>query len=231
VPTGSTLSRLVTASAVCAASVIGAVAAAAPASAVSSDASAYLSRLNAERADHGLRPLALRADLNDVAQGWSNHMAAADALSHNPNLATQITNWQTVGENVGEGPSVDSLDTAFWNSPAHRANILDSSYREVGIGTTWAGGILWITIDFRMPMTTSSSSVATTRTTAHHGHRTLHVGSRGRDVKRVQRHVHVHADGVFGPRTKRAVVRFQHRHHLRANGIVGPRTWRALLHG
>jgi peptidoglycan hydrolase-like protein with peptidoglycan-binding domain len=38
----------------------------------------------------------------------------------------------------------------------------------------------------------------------------------------------VHADGVYGPRTQRALVTFQRRHHLRPDGVVGSRTWRAL---
>jgi peptidoglycan hydrolase-like protein with peptidoglycan-binding domain len=56
----------------------------------------------------------------------------------------------------------------------------------------------------------------------------LKVGSHGKRVATVQRWLGLHADGVFGPATKRAVKRFQHRHHLTADGIVGPATWRAL---
>jgi len=208
-------------------SVGGAIALAAPAHAVSSDASAYLARMNAERVNHGLPALTMRTDLNTVAQGWANHMAAANLLSHNPNLTSQVANWQTVGENVGEGPDVATLDTEFWNSPAHKANILDSSYRDVGIGTTFTDGILWITIDFRKPMAAESSrTVATARTSTVH--RTLRLGSCGHDVARVQRRLHIHADGVFGPRTKRAVARFQRHHHLRATGVVNHRTWLKL---
>src|SRR4051812_46188065 len=169
----------------------------------------------------------MRSDLNSVAQGWADHMAAAGLLSHNPALTSQVANWQTVGENVGEGPDVPSLDTAFWNSPGHRANVLDTSYSDVGIGSTWSDGVLWITVDFRKPMVTESgSTVAAARTST--AHRTLHLGSRGHDVSRVQRRLHLHADGFYGHRTKRAVARFQRRHHLRATGVVGPRTWHAL---
>lgn len=230
----SPLLRLATVTALCAASAAGLVTLAAPAGAVTSDASAYLTRLNQERTDHGLRALTLRTDLTSVAQRWANHMAAAGTLSHNPSLATQVTNWQVVGENVGEGSSIASLTTAFWNSAPHRDNILDASYRDVGIGTASANGVIWITVDFRDPETAEPASTIATRPAAttpvvHHvSHPTLRMGSRGRAVKRVQRRLHVAADGIFGRKTRHAVVRFQHRHHLHANGIVGKRTWKAL---
>ena len=229
-PAGSALLRLATATAVTAASAAGVVALAAPAGAVSSDAYTYLARINAERAAHGLHALTMRSDLNRVAQGWANHMASVEVLSHNPRLATQVTNWQVVGENVGEGPSIAALDRAFWASTPHRDNILDRSYRDVGIATSVRNGIIWITVDFRDPEHAESSATVArphaTRTTA--AHRTLHAGSRGRDVARVQRKLHVRADGVFGPKTRRAVIRFQRRHHVHANGVVGVATWKAL---
>ncbi len=37
------------------------------------------------------------------------------------------------------------------------------------------------------------------------------------------------ADGVFGPRTKEAVLAFQRALSLTADGIVGPKTWDALM--
>jgi peptidoglycan hydrolase-like protein with peptidoglycan-binding domain len=58
--------------------------------------------------------------------------------------------------------------------------------------------------------------------------RTLHPGDRGHAVRVLQRALHLHADGIFGSGTKRAVKRFQRRHHLHADGIVGAATWGAL---
>jgi hypothetical protein len=57
---------------------------------------------------------------------------------------------------------------------------------------------------------------------------TLHHGDRGKSVRKLQRALHMHADGVFGRGTLHAVKRFQRRHHLRADGVVGPGTWRML---
>jgi hypothetical protein len=57
---------------------------------------------------------------------------------------------------------------------------------------------------------------------------TLHHGDRGKSVRKLQRALHMHADGVFGRGTLHAVKRFQRRHHLRADGVVGPGTWRMI---
>src|SRR3954451_5547300 len=56
----------------------------------------------------------------------------------------------------------------------------------------------------------------------------LKKGARGPRVVRLQRLLHLKADGVFGTATLRAVKRFQHRHHLTADGVAGPATLRAL---
>lgn len=57
---------------------------------------------------------------------------------------------------------------------------------------------------------------------------TLHPGDEGRSVKRLQRALHLTADGIYGPGTARVVRRFQRRHDLTADGIVGGSTWRML---
>ena len=57
---------------------------------------------------------------------------------------------------------------------------------------------------------------------------TLERGDRGRAVVRLQRALHLRADGIFGRATARAVRRFQRRHHLHPDGVVGTATWRAL---
>ena len=54
---------------------------------------------------------------------------------------------------------------------------------------------------------------------------TLKEGSRGEDVKKVQAAVGATADGIFGPKTKAAVIAFQKSKGLAPDGIVGPYTW------
>jgi hypothetical protein len=63
---------------------------------------------------------------------------------------------------------------------------------------------------------------------------TVRSGSSGAAVRAAQaalraRGYAVSVDGVFGAKTKAAVVALQHKSGLAADGIVGPRTWRALV--
>ncbi len=53
---------------------------------------------------------------------------------------------------------------------------------------------------------------------------TIRYGARGAMVRKIQRIVGAYPDGVFGPKTLRAVKRWQSRHHLVRDGIVGPKT-------
>ena len=113
----------------------------------------FINRLNSLRAAHGLPALAVYGDLTSVARGQSVRMGQQNLLYHNPNLTTEVTNWLSVGENVGYGGSVLSIHDALVNSPGHRANMLSSTFTQVGIGTYWsATGRLWVTQVFRKPL-------------------------------------------------------------------------------
>lgn len=205
----------------------------------SASPSSYGSMLNAERASHGLSPLRVSGDLVAIAQQWAAHMASTRSLAHNPGLTSEVHNWRAVGENVGEGPTIEDLDSAFMRSAEHRANILDSSYEEFGVGYARSDGLIWITIDFRDPMTSSGASqpaptsssaapASAAPATPYVPSNLLWKGSTGRRVARVQRILGIKHDGLFGPRTRHAVVRFQHQHQLVVDGVVGPKTRAAL---
>ena len=56
-------------------------------------------------------------------------------------------------------------------------------------------------------------------------------GEKGQQVRVLQRHLHIRADGIYGKSTRRRVKAFQRAHGLKADAIVGPATWRALLAG
>jgi uncharacterized protein YkwD len=116
-------------------------------------------RLNHARIIRGIPALHVRASLVRVARAQAARMASRDLLYHNPNLTTDVTNWQFVGENVGYGPSPRSIHRAFMHSPPHRANILDRDYTQVGIGSVTKNGRIWVAQVFRRPMTTSWASL------------------------------------------------------------------------
>jgi hypothetical protein len=123
--------------------------------------SQFVAQINAARQAHGQAPYSVASDLISVARGHSSAMASRQSLYHNPSLTTEVSNWQVVGENVGEGPTVTDLQTAFMNSPEHLANILDNDYTQIGVGVVVDhNGIIWVTEDFRQPMSAPSSSSA-----------------------------------------------------------------------
>ena len=204
---------------------------AAPAGATTAEDS-LTARLNGARSDQGLPSLATRSDLVAVARAQATRMADSGTLYHNPNLTTDVTNWRWVGENVGYGPDVQTVHVAFMNSDAHRANILDTDYTEVGIGVVERGDRVWVAEVFRRPQTVTtspSSSTSGSRTTLATFHHTLRYGSTGDSVRRVQGRLHLRQTGFYGTYTKAAVSRFQKAQGWAGRGNVGPRTWSRLF--
>ena len=107
-------------------------------------------RSTASASRKGLAPLAVYGELHGVARDWTDQMVANGGISHNPNLAGQVSaNWTKLGENVGVGNDVNSLMTAFVNSPAHYKNITDPAYNYIGVGVSYdASGRMYTTHDF-----------------------------------------------------------------------------------
>lgn len=115
-----------------------------------------LHHINHARAAHGLRPLTLAAGTTDVAHGWSCRLAADRDLAHNPTLGAALSThgsdlWTAYAENVGmqaADSSARRLFKVYMASPEHRANILSSSARYLGLWSKRAGGFRYNTIDF-----------------------------------------------------------------------------------
>ena len=76
-------------------------------------------------------------------------MAGGVGLAHNPNLAGQISDWRSLGENVGTGSDVATIEAAFEASAHHYENMVDPNFRYVGVGVVEAGGTIWVTEDFK----------------------------------------------------------------------------------
>ncbi len=106
----------------------------------------WLTRINNYRAANGRIRLAEDYQASQVAQKWTQQMAATNRLAHNPNYTTQVTtSWYRIGENVGYGGSEATVFQAFLNSTGHRANILRPEYNRVGIGQVVVNGRVWTT--------------------------------------------------------------------------------------
>jgi uncharacterized protein YkwD len=112
--------------------------------------------INHARTSRGIRALTAVAGTTDVAHGWSCHMASGSLLSHDLRLGSLLVThgsalWTTYGENVGVESTAygaDYLFRMYMNSPMHRANILDRSFRYIGIWTKSRNGNRWNTLDF-----------------------------------------------------------------------------------
>jgi hypothetical protein len=112
----------------------------------------FVSDVNAARGAAGLPPLAVSSDLAAAATRQANAMAQSATLFHTPNLSSAVCCWASLGENVGMGQSIASIHAAFMASPAHRDNILSSSYTQIGVGyAVDARGLLWVSEIFRRP--------------------------------------------------------------------------------
>jgi uncharacterized protein YkwD len=111
---------------------------------------ATLCLLNNERVTHGLRPLTEAAGLTQPSAAYSARMVTENFFAHVAPDGSTLTDrleadgyidpdgdW-TVGENIawGQGSisTARAITVAWMNSPAHRENILEPDYTEVGIG-------------------------------------------------------------------------------------------------
>lgn len=102
-----------------------------------------LSLTNAERAKVGCGALTINNTLAVVAQAHAVDMAENDFFDHNSlNGASPFDRMQAAGyrfssaaENIAAGYSTPASVMDGWmNSSGHRANILNCSYTEIGIG-------------------------------------------------------------------------------------------------
>jgi hypothetical protein len=114
---------------------------------------------NADRAAARLKGLSTSSDLQSLAQSRANEMAKAGRIYHTPNLGTRVSGWKRLGENVGRGPELRDIETAFMNSPSHRENILDPGFSQLGVGVTFDGKeYLYVAVIFREPSGAAAAS-------------------------------------------------------------------------
>src|SRR5437763_6720955 len=138
-----------------------------------SEEARFFSETNQLRVSHGLNPLASYGGLVSIARSWSGNVASAGQISHNMSLPNEVSGpWAKLGENVGVGSTVDSIQQAFIASPHHYENLVDPVFNYVGIGVVDSGGRIYVTVDFMQlngasaaPATTAAPRVSRPRTT------------------------------------------------------------------
>ena len=103
--------------------------------------SEVVSLVNQTRAGNSLTGLQNNSQLTSSAQGHTNWMARAQNLTHGTveEMSQRIRDagytGSPIGENIAWGQTSPSAVMDSWlNSPPHRANILDSRYRNIGVG-------------------------------------------------------------------------------------------------
>lgn len=95
--------------------------------------------VNKDRVANGLKPLVLDTSLVSAAQAKANDEATQGYFSHTSPQGVKgwdfiATSYVRAGENLGLNfYNASDLETAWMNSPTHKANILDSSFTHTGI--------------------------------------------------------------------------------------------------
>jgi uncharacterized protein YkwD len=110
----------------------------------------FARKINTSRDRAGEGRLKLDPELSKAARSHTFGMAKKDLLYHTPGdrLTRKVTNWSTLGENVGVGNWVGELHKAFMASHGHRDNILYSGFTHVGIGVVVRRDRMWVTVIF-----------------------------------------------------------------------------------
>ena len=118
---------------------------------VSSMESQVVALVNKIRAQNGLSALSHNWQLARVARYKSQDMADNRYFSHtSPTYGSPFQmmkqfgiTYRSAGENIAQGyASAQAVVNAWMNSPGHRANILSSSYTQIGVGYV-ANGNHW----------------------------------------------------------------------------------------
>lgn len=111
--------------------------------ATSVSVNALLQSSNQQRAANGISVLSINSKLNSAAQAKANDMVARNYWSHNtPDgnppwvfIDQAGYSYKLAGENLAYGFMTSEDTIAGWmNSPAHRDNVLNGGYSEVGFG-------------------------------------------------------------------------------------------------
>jgi uncharacterized protein YkwD len=121
-----------------------------------------LSLTNSERAKAGCKALSMNSKLTKAAQSHSADMAANNYFSHDSQdgrspfdrMKDVGYSFSAAAENIAMGQRTPAdVMTAWMNSPGHKANILNCTYTQIGVGyaLSKSGSPYW-TQDFGKPL-------------------------------------------------------------------------------
>lgn len=104
-------------------------------------AQTVLDKVNELRVSKGLKPVTRFVELDNVAQSWTEQMAAGGFLEHNPSFSQSYPQgWSGASENIATtgGASTTDIGTMMFemwlNSPGHYKNMVDPDTNAIGIG-------------------------------------------------------------------------------------------------
>lgn len=139
------------------------------------EVNAHVAKVNQVRAQRGLRPLVVDPSLQTGAQRWSEAMANAGQISHDPNPGAGVTiPYETIDESVAYGPNTDHIINGLVNDPPHLELMIKPGHTLIGVGVTWRGNTQYAVHRYLTPArtgppttapTTSSTTSSTTTTT------------------------------------------------------------------
>jgi len=98
---------------------------------------------NQKRVEYGIQPLSLSFQLTQAANKKAKDMAKRNYWSHTTPegkpfwafVEENNYNWSHLGENLAADFDVaENAIDAWFNSPAHRKNILNAEYQDIGVG-------------------------------------------------------------------------------------------------
>jgi uncharacterized protein YkwD len=184
---------------------------------------AILCLVNAERTANGnLPPLTENAQLDEASAGMCRRMVAEHFFAHDtPDGKTVVDrieptgyipaggNW-VVGENLAWGSGAlstpQSIVNGWMNSPGHKANILASDYKDIGLATcmgspttTYSGGTVYVNNfgaksganpDVTLPGHESTSGEATVAPAKAASHKAKKSNRKSKKKSKKRRHRH-----------------------------------------
>ncbi len=121
---------------------------------------ALIAATNSDRLSWSLNPLQINPKLTLAAHLAAEDMAKNGYFSHNPTPVLTPWHWLDLvnynyiyaGQNLAEGyQTANQINTAWLNSPTHKANLLNKNYNEIGIAIAkgdYKGGKVTFVVEF-----------------------------------------------------------------------------------